>query len=93
MTYFLGYKGRKIINDTKTYRKMEKWTRKHKMWWIIFFLSFFPVFLIDFIAMFSGMIRYPFYKFLFFAFLGRFLRFFIVIMFLSSLVERLFILA
>ena len=89
VSYFLGFTGRKILADNfPGYKKVEKWIERYGMWWVILFLSFIPLVLFDVIAVISGTLRYSFIKFLFFAFIGRTLRFLILILLLAEAMNR-----
>lgn len=91
VSYFLGFTGRKILaNNSLVYMKVEKWMSRLGMGRAIFFFSIIPPGFFDIIAIISGMLRYPFAKFLLFAFLGRTLRFLAVVFLLAETMKRLF---
>jgi len=67
--YIAGYSGREIVARGKMYGRVERWVRR----WgalAIFFFSLIP-FVFDLVGIASGILRFPFWKFILFCGLGR----------------------
>jgi membrane protein YqaA with SNARE-associated domain len=67
--YVAGYSGREIIAKRKMYGRVEGWVKK----WgalAIFFFSLIP-FVFDLVGIVAGVLRFSFWKFIFFCWLGR----------------------
>lgn len=79
--YLLGFAGKKVmgIEGTPAYRKAENWLKKYGKWAIIG-LSFQPLFPFDIVGIVAGTLKYPFWKFLIFCFLGRIPKYLIMIL-------------
>lgn len=67
--YVAGYSGREIIAKRKMYGRVEGWVRK---WGVlaIFLFSLVP-FVFDLVGIAAGVLRFSFWKFIFFCWLGR----------------------
>ncbi len=67
--YVAGYSGRGIVTRRKMYSRVEDWVRR---WGIltIFIFSLVP-FVFDLVGIVAGVLRFPFWKFIFFCWLGR----------------------
>ncbi len=78
--YILGRWGKRIIIDRNGnfYQKAEKWLEKYG-WWAIIALSLQPILPFDIVGIVAGTLKYPFFKFLIFCFLGRVPKYLIVI--------------
>lgn len=67
--YAVGYGGRLAVERRETYRRVARWMKR----WgalAIFLFSVVP-FVFDLVGIAAGTLRYPFWKFLFFCWLGR----------------------
>ena len=67
--YIAGYSGREIVAKRRMYGRVEDWLRK----WgalAIFFFSLVP-FIFDLVGIAAGVLRFPFWRFIFFCWLGR----------------------
>jgi membrane protein YqaA with SNARE-associated domain len=67
--YIAGYSGREIMARGKIYGRVEGWISKWGGWAILLF-SMVP-FAFDIVGIAAGIIRFPFWRFLFFCWLGR----------------------
>jgi membrane protein YqaA with SNARE-associated domain len=67
--YMAGYSGRGIAQKSQMYSRMETWVRRWG-WLAIFVFSIVP-FAFDLVGIAAGVLRFPFWKFLFFCWLGR----------------------
>jgi len=78
--YLIGRGGKRMLNDRENglYQRVEKWVKKHGNWAIII-LSFQPIFPFDFVGLAAGAIKYPWWKFLLFCFIGRIPKYLILI--------------
>lgn len=88
--YFLGFSGRKILSGALPYQKVRNWINRYGAWWVIVFLSAVPLVLFDIVGIVCGTLRYPFFKFLAFCFIGRTLRTFVTTFFLAEALQRFF---
>jgi membrane protein YqaA with SNARE-associated domain len=70
--YILGRGGKIALNNNENtlYHRIEGWLSKHGQW-AISILSFQPIFPFDIVGIVAGALKYPFWKFLIFCFLGR----------------------
>lgn len=69
--YLIGRGGKKILgNNNPHYQKAEGWLKKHGKW-TIFVLSLQPIFPFDIVGIVAGTLKYSWWKFLIFCFLGR----------------------
>lgn len=69
--YLVGRGGKKILGNGNPYfQKTEGWLKKHGKW-AIFILSLQPIFPFDIVGLVAGALKYPWWKFLVFCFLGR----------------------
>jgi len=67
--YMAGYSGRAVVTRRKTYIRLEEWLKR----WgaiAIFILSLVPL-IFDLVGITAGVLRFPFWKFLLFCWLGR----------------------
>lgn len=87
--YGIGLTGRKVIipEQTPAYQRAENLMERYGGWAILV-LATVPLVLFDIIGVVAGSLRYPWLNFLFFCFLGRMLRSFVVIFFLSEVFQR-----
>lgn len=67
--YIAGRSGRGLVAKSQMYSRVEGWVRKWG-WLTIFIFSIVP-FVFDLVGLVAGALRYPFWKFLFFCWLGR----------------------
>lgn len=79
--YILGRGGKRILNKKESllYQKAEKWLNKYGKWWAIMILSAQPIFPFDIVGIVAGVLRYSWWRFLIFCFLGRIPKYLIVI--------------
>ncbi len=70
--YIIGRGETRILNKEESllYRKAEGWLNRHGKWAIVV-LSLQPIFPFDIVATVAGALKYPWWQFLFFCFLGR----------------------
>jgi membrane protein YqaA with SNARE-associated domain len=70
--YILGRGGKRILNkdDGLLYHRAEKWLKIYGKWAIVG-LSFQPILPFDIVGIVAGALRYPWWEFLIFCFLGR----------------------
>jgi membrane protein YqaA with SNARE-associated domain len=67
--YVAGRSGRGLVARSQMYNRVEGWLRRWG-WLTIFIFSVVP-FVFDLVGIAAGALRYPFWKFLFFCWLGR----------------------
>jgi membrane protein YqaA with SNARE-associated domain len=92
VSYFLGAAGKKMIKVSLHSQRAESWFRrggKGRFWkrngaMTLLALTPFPPF--DFIGILAGALRYPFWEFLTFCFIGRVVKYIIVLSILSGYV-------
>lgn len=91
MGYILGATGKKILNTKEMtfYRKAEGWLQKYGKW-AITGLSFQPIFPFDILGIVAGTLKYPFWEFLLFCFLGRIPKYLIMILLGSEILKFFF---
>ncbi len=94
MGYILGRGGKHILNkdDEWLHRKAEKWLARYGSW-AIMVLTFQPIFPFDIVGIVAGTLRYPWWKFFIFCFLGRVPKYLFLIsggFELLKLLERIF---
>jgi uncharacterized membrane protein YdjX (TVP38/TMEM64 family) len=68
--YLLGLSGQIAVEDNRTYQRLEGWMRRRGSI-AIFVLSFVPNPFFDVAGAAAGVLRYPWWKFIFFCFLGK----------------------
>jgi len=81
IAFLLGRGGKKVLNKDENllYQKAERWLNKYGKWWAIMILSAQPVFPFDIVGIVAGALKYPWWKFLIFCFLGRIPKYLIII--------------
>jgi membrane protein YqaA with SNARE-associated domain len=67
--YVAGRSGRGLVSGRKIYGRIEGWVRRWG-WLTIFVMSIVP-FIFDLVGIAAGAVRYPFWRFLLFCWLGR----------------------
>jgi membrane protein DedA with SNARE-associated domain len=68
--YLVGMRGQSAVQKTKWHERMERWILKYGGI-VIVILGFIPNILIDVAGMVAGALKMPWYKFLFWVFLGK----------------------
>ena len=68
--YMAGFSGQIVLENNKTYLRLEQWMRRRGMI-VIFILSFIPNPLFDLAGAVAGVLRFPLWKFLIACFLGK----------------------
>lgn len=78
--YIVGRGETRILNkeESALYQKAEGWLNKRGKWAILG-LSFQPIFPFDVVGIVAGALKYPWWKFLFFCFLGRIPKYLIIV--------------
>lgn len=78
--YFIGLGGKKITNieGISYYQKAKGWLKRYGKWAILG-LSFQPVLPFDIIGIVAGTLKYPFWEFFIFCFLGRIPKYLILV--------------
>ena len=72
--YMAGYSGSGIIQDSRMYTKMEGWMRRWGAWTVFVFAAI-PLLPLDIAGMVAGAIRFPLWKFLLVAWVGKSLKY------------------
>jgi membrane protein YqaA with SNARE-associated domain len=75
--YIAGHSGRGLVAKSRMYGRVEGWLRKWG-WLTIFLFSVVP-FVFDLVGIAAGALRYPFWRFLIFCWLGRTLLYVVVV--------------
>ena len=76
--YFLGYSGRGILSRRRLYQKLEGWMRR-RGWLLLFLVSLIPNPIFDVVGVAAGALRYPLWGFLGVVWVGKLLKFLIVV--------------
>lgn len=71
--YLAGVGGQMVVGDKKWYRKIKRWMAKYGDM-TIFTLSFIPNPVLDLAGMIAGSMKIPIWRFIFWCFLGKFLK-------------------
>jgi membrane protein DedA with SNARE-associated domain len=74
--YVAGRSGRSLVSNAPMYGRVERWLERWG-WLAVFVFSVFP-FIFDLVGIAAGALRYPFWKFLLFCWLGRMLLYILV---------------
>ncbi len=75
--YFLGYSGRGVLDQSRLYRRLERWMRR-RGWLVLFLVALVPSPIFDLVGIAAGGLRYPLWRFLGIVWLGKMLKFLIV---------------
>ena len=75
--YFLGYTGRGVLNESRLYVRLERWTRR-RGWLVLFLFALVPNPLFDVVGIAAGALRYPLWRFLGIVFAGKLGKFLVV---------------
>ena len=75
--YAAGYSGRRIVQKTRHYERLEKWVKR---WGTlgIFLFALFPLFF-DLVGLIAGVLRFPLWKFVLVCWLGRSILYVVII--------------
>ncbi len=68
--YFLGYSGRGVLNKSRLYVRLERWTRR-RGWLVLFLFALIPNPIFDVVGIAAGALRYPLWRFLAIVFAGK----------------------
>ena len=68
--YFLGYSGRGVLNESRLYLRLERWTRR-RGWLVLFLFALIPNPIFDIVGIAAGALRYPLWRFLGILFAGK----------------------
>ena len=68
--YLAGFSGQAVIDDSKMYRRLERWTENHGQWAILV-LAIIPNPLFDLAGAAAGALKMPVHQFLFWAGIGK----------------------
>jgi len=68
--YLAGYSGRAVIQNRRLYIRVEGWMKRWGVW-AIFVFAVAPFLLFDIAGMVAGALRFPFWKFLLVAWVGK----------------------
>ncbi len=77
--YMAGYGGRGIIPTGRIYERVEGWMKRWGVW-TVFVFSFAPFLPFDVAGMVAGVLRFPLWKFLFFGWIGKSLKYIILML-------------
>ncbi len=79
--YVAGRSGRSLVSNAPMYGRVERWLGRWG-WLAVFVFSVFP-FVFDLVGIAAGALRYPFWKFLLFCWLGRMLLYILIALLVS----------
>lgn len=76
--YLAGYTGSAVIENWEAYYRLHAWMQRRSAALVIFVLAFLPVSLFDLAGIVAGALRMPWWRFLFWCFLGKLLKMLLV---------------
>ena len=74
--YYLGYTGRDVLAQSRTYQRLERWMRQ-RGWLLLFLVSLVPNPFFDIVGIAAGALRYSIWRFLAVVWVGKALKFLI----------------
>lgn len=76
--YVAGYSGRGMVQDRRMFDRVERWMRR---WggWVVFVFAVTPFLLLDIAGMVAGALRFPLWKFLLVAWVGKTLKYIVLL--------------
>ncbi len=72
--YMAGYSGRRMIQDSRIYHRMEGWMKRWGIW-AIFVFAVVPFLPVDIAGLVAGALRFPMWKFLLVVWVGKSLKY------------------
>ncbi len=77
--YTAGYSGQGIVNKGKMYERVERWMKRWGIW-TVFAFAFVPFLPFDIAGVVAGVLRYPLWKFLIVGWIGKTVKFIILVL-------------
>ena len=77
--YLVGYSGRRVVKTGRMYNRVEGWMKRWGAW-AIFVFAVAPFLLFDVAGMVAGALRFPFWKFILVAWVGKSLKYIILML-------------
>ncbi len=77
--YLVGYSGRRVVKTGRMYNRVEGWMKRWGAW-AIFVFAVAPFLLFDVAGMVAGALRFPFWKFILVAWIGKSLKYIILML-------------
>jgi len=77
--YTAGYSGQGIVNKGRMYERVERWMKRWGIW-TVFAFAFVPFLPFDIAGVVAGVLRYPLWKFLIVGWIGKTVKFIILVL-------------